>query len=96
MVDIVLGAGAPWRRRVAVFTLRAAPVAGVLLRRVGRGFPGVVGPLLVSIGLGLAWLPLGVIAAGAILWAVDWRLPDEPARPATRAPHRPPYLRRAA
>lgn len=59
---------------------RAPVVAGVLLRRVGRGFPGVVGPLLVAVGLGMAWLPLGVIAAGAILWAVDWRLPDEPAQ----------------
>lgn len=59
---------------------RAPVVAGVLLRRVGRSFPGVAGPLLVAVGLGMAWLPLGVIAAGAILWAVDWRLPDEPAQ----------------
>lgn len=61
--------------------IRAAEIAGRLLRRVGRGLPGVLGPLLVAVGLGLAWLPLGVIAAGAILWAVDWRMPDEPARP---------------
>lgn len=56
---------------------RAPILAGTLLRRVGRGFPGVVGPLLVAVGLGMAWLPLGVIAAGAILWVVDWRIPDE-------------------
>lgn len=58
---------------------RAPVVAGTLLRRIGRGFPGVVGPMLVAVGLGMAWLPLGIVAAGAILWAVDWRIPDEPA-----------------
>lgn len=60
----------------------APVVAGRLLRRVGRGVPGVLGPLLVAVGLGLAWLPLGVIAAGGILWLVDWRIPDAPAESA--------------
>lgn len=70
---------------------RAPIVAGTLLRRVGRSFPGVAGPLLVAVGLGMAWLPLGVIAAGAILWAVDWRLPDEPAQQPSE--HQPKFLR---
>lgn len=59
------------------WAVRAAEWAGVLLRRLGRGLPGVLGPLLVCVGLGLAWLPLGVVAAGAVLWLVDLRLPDE-------------------
>lgn len=84
------------RRRLGALTLRAAPVAGTLLRRVGRGFPGIAGPLLVSIGLGLAWLPLGVIAAGAILWAVDWRIGDEPAAPVRVAGRDPGRLRSVA
>lgn len=66
-----------WRERVA---LAAVDVAGRVLRHTGRSLPGVAGPVLVAVGLGLAWLPLGVVAAGAILWAIDWRIPDESAR----------------
>jgi hypothetical protein len=84
------------RRHLDALMLRAAPVAGGLLRRVGRGFPGVAGPVLVSIGLGLAWLPLGVIAAGAILWAVDLRLGGEPASPVRVAGRDPGRLRSVA
>lgn len=54
----------------------AAEAAGRLLGNLGRGVPGVVGPLLVAVGLALAWLPLGVVAAGVILWALDWRIPS--------------------
>lgn len=61
------------RERLAV---AAASVAGRLLGGLGRGLPGVLGPALVAVGLGLAWLPLGVVAAGAILWVVDWRIPN--------------------
>lgn len=57
---------------------RAPELAGNVLRHLGRGAPGVLGPILVAVGLSLAWLPLGVVAAGAILWLVDWRIPDEP------------------
>lgn len=72
---------------------RGPVLAGALLRRVGRGFPGVAGPLLVAVGLGMAWLPLGVIAAGAILWAADWRIPDEPARGQQDDGRQPKFLR---
>lgn len=69
---------------------RGPEMAGTLLRRIGWGFPGVAGPALVAIGLGMAWLPLGVVAAGAILWAVDLRLaaPSRPVRVAGRDPGR--------
>lgn len=75
---------------------RAPALAGSLLRRVGRGFPGVAGPALVAVGLGLAWLPLGVIAAGAILWAVDWRISEAPARSVRVAGRDPRRLRQVA
>lgn len=75
---------------------RGPEVAGVLLRQVGRGFPGVVGPLLVAVGLGLAWLPLGVVAAGVILWAVDLRLDDAPPRAQRVAGRDPKRLRSVA
>lgn len=74
--------------------LRAAWVAGAALRVVGRGVPGVAGPLLVAVGLGLAWLPLGVVAAGLILWLVDLRIPDEQPRPVSGDPRRPGNRRR--
>lgn len=48
--------------------------AGAAVRTVGKGFPGIVGPLLVCAGLWLAWPPLGVIALGLILWALDRRV----------------------
>lgn len=63
---------------------RVADLSGRLLRRTGRTLPGVLGPALVCIGLGLAWLPLGLMAAGAVLWLVDWRIPDEQATPRLR------------
>lgn len=75
---------------------RVPALAGSLLRQVGRGFPGIAGPTLVAVGLGLAWLPLGVIAAGAILWAVDWRIGDAPARPVQVAGRDPGRLRQVA
>lgn len=84
------------RARWEAWTLRAAPVAGRLLRRIGRGFPGVAGPALVAVGLGLAWLPLGVVAAGVILWAVDWRLGEEPTAPVRAAGYDPARLRPVA
>jgi len=42
---------------------------------VGLSLPGIVGPLAVCAGLYLAWSPLGVIALGLILWALDRRVP---------------------
>lgn len=65
------------------WTLRAAELAGRALR-ASRGLPGIVGPLLVAVGLGMAWLPLGVIAAGAALWAWDLAVAVPADRPAPR------------
>lgn len=53
------------------WTLRVAAAAGTALRLAGRLLPGVVGPALVAVGLGMVWLPLGLVAAGAALWLYD-------------------------
>lgn len=45
------------------------------MNRIGRGAPGILGPLLVAAGLWLAWPPLGVIALGLTLWALDRWVP---------------------
>lgn len=39
-----------------------------------RFVPGVLGALCVTAGLALIWLPLGLIAVGAFLLLVDWRV----------------------
>lgn len=59
------------RRWWQAATGAAAAGAGTGLR-LG---PGVLGPLLVSYGLWLAWAPLGFVAMGAFLIAVDRRIP---------------------
>lgn len=53
----------------------AAVAAGRLVGGLARGLPGVAGPLLVAYGLWLAWVPLGFIAGGVLLLAVDRRVP---------------------
>lgn len=53
---------------------RLAELAGVAVRQIGRGLPGIAGPLLICWGLGLAWLPLGLIAAGTFLLLLDRRV----------------------
>jgi|GEM_PF-2972478 len=53
------------------WVVRAAGAAGTTVRWAGQVLPGVVGPVLVAVGLGMIWTPLGVIAAGAALWAYD-------------------------
>lgn len=80
--------------RTRAWKLRAAEVAGVALGRLARGVPGVLGPLLVAVGLGVAWLPLGLVSAGAILWLVDLRIPDEQPRAVSGDPRRPGNRRR--
>lgn len=65
---------ARWRSRRNEFGARAADLAGAAMRRVGVSLPGIGGPLLVSAGLWMAWRPLGVIFAGAVLWALDRRV----------------------
>lgn len=51
----------------------AAAAAG--MGRVLRTVPGVAGAVLVVVGFGLAWLPLGFLAAGAFLLLLDARIP---------------------
>lgn len=60
-----------WRERWRSTVGAAAETAARCLR-VG---PGLLGPLLVSYGLWLAWVPLGFIAFGAFLLLADRRIP---------------------
>lgn len=53
----------------------AAELIGTALRQVGRGLPGVAGPLLVCYGIFLMYRPLAFIAAGAFLLLLDRRVP---------------------
>lgn len=85
----IKGAAVRWKER-------APELTGALLRRLGRGIPGVAGALLVAVGFGLAWLPLGLVVAGGFLLLLDWRIPPERARQPAAAYEdgRPrPYLR---
>lgn len=65
---------AQWRSRRAEVGARVAVLAGAAIRRVGVSLPGVGGPLLVSVGLWMAWAPLGVVFAGVVLWMLDRRV----------------------
>ncbi|WIM97692.1 hypothetical protein ACTOB_001240 [Actinoplanes oblitus] len=54
-----------------------ARIAGAVAEHFGRALrtlPGLAGALLVSFGLYLAWVPLGVIALGAFLLLIDRRV----------------------
>ena len=57
-----------WRARAAGW---AAQGAGYALRAA----PGLLGALLVSYALWLAWEPLGYAAAGVFLLVADRRMP---------------------
>jgi hypothetical protein len=63
-----------WRPRQEAVAAGTAMLVGAVVRQVGRTVPGVVGPLLVAVGLWMAWTPLGVVFAGAVLWALDRRV----------------------
>jgi len=52
----------------------AADVAGALVRNVGRGLPGIGGPLLIAYGLYEVYRPLGFICAGVFLLLLDRRV----------------------
>ena len=56
-----------WRALVIALAAPAGHTARVL--------PAVGGASLASVGFGLAWLPLGFIAAGAFLLLIDRRMP---------------------
>ena len=55
--------------------LVAAAAAGRVVGALGRGLPGVAGPLLISYGCWQAWAPLGYIVAGGFLVLLDRRVP---------------------
>jgi len=65
---------AQWRSHREQAAAKLASWAGAAMRRVGVSVPGVGGPLLVAVGLWMAWPPLGVMFAGAVLWALDRRV----------------------
>jgi hypothetical protein len=65
---------AQWRSRSEAVAGRLAEWFGAAVRRVGVSLPGVGGPLLVAVGLWMVYRPLGVIFAGAVLWALDRRV----------------------
>lgn len=57
------------------FAGSVAAILGTLVALVRKNWPpliGVAGIALVCYGLGLAWLPLGFIAAGAFLIYLAW------------------------
>jgi hypothetical protein len=58
-------------KRARALILAVAGGAGRAVRTV----PGIAGAVLIVVGFGLAWLPLGFIVAGAFLVAVDARIP---------------------
>lgn len=48
-----------------------AVTAGVIVRNT----PGIAGPLLIAVGAWMIRPFLGVIVLGAVLWALDRRIP---------------------
>lgn len=67
--------GARLRPRLDSAAGGLAALTGAAVRQVGRGLPGVAGPLLICYGLWQAWTPLGFIVAGGFLLLVDRRVP---------------------
>lgn len=66
------------RRAIGVTRLRIlvtlARVSGLIL----RGAPGWLGAACVAYGVGLAWLPAGVVVAGVFLLIRDAQMPGKP------------------
>lgn len=54
---------------------KAADLAGGALRQVGRGAPGIAGPLAIAWGCHEIYSPLGWIVAGVFLLMLDRRVP---------------------
>lgn len=58
--------------------LRAAAAAGHAVRVLGvagKTVPGIVGPIMICVGLGMLAPWLGVVAGGVALLALDRRIP---------------------
>jgi hypothetical protein len=54
---------------------RAAELTGAALRAVGRGFFGVMGPLVIAVGFWMLRPWAGVVVLGLALLAADRRVP---------------------
>ena len=54
---------------------RVATLAGTAVRKIGLGFFGTAGPLLVAFGFWMLAPWIGVVVLGVILWALDRRVP---------------------
>lgn len=63
------------RPRWTVTAGKVAELAGAATSRIGRGVPGVAGPLLICYGLGQMYQPLLFLAAGGFLLLLDRRVP---------------------
>lgn len=61
------------RKRLMLSDL--AEPAGRFIGSLMRTVPGLGGALIVCFGLGMAWKPLGFIAAGLFLLVIDRRSP---------------------
>jgi hypothetical protein len=70
--DVTTRLLAAWRALI----LSAAGVAGHAAGLTLRFGPGLTGAALVSVGVGLAYLPAGLVAAGAFLLLLDRKAPD--------------------
>lgn len=55
------------RARLSALAVRLAGPAG----RAARSLPGILGAILVCVGLGLIYVPLALLAAGAFLLLID-------------------------
>ncbi|MFC7380884.1 hypothetical protein [Sphaerisporangium rhizosphaerae] len=55
--------------------LKLAELAGAVIRNARGALPGLAGATCVSVGLGMVFPPLGVIAAGVFLLIIDYRRP---------------------
>lgn len=53
----------------------AAELVGRVVGRVGRGLPGIAGPLLICYGIYEVYSPLAFIVAGGFLLLLDRRVP---------------------
>lgn len=63
------------RFRLSAMVGAVAELAGALFGNVGRGLPGLAGPLLVCYGLFEIYRPVAFIAAGVFLLLLDRRMP---------------------
>lgn len=61
----------PAGRRIAAALTGATERTAGIVGRLLRGAPGILGASAVSLGLGMIYAPVGVIAAGVFLLLID-------------------------